>query len=403
VGPDRADVARMKQTSAWETILAVVACGIGIGGDILEAIDLASKSRALARSAQLVEAVEQGGVEAYLAMPKADKTALTIAMGEADLAHQRAGQLTATQRRLTEAATELSSELRNLKRAITETDAIDPLSPGAASRAADGAGALGPPPKEFSAFRTADGREYQLGKRLGGESAYARVYELADDPNHVVKFMTPRTAQRVQQCGTALEKADIPQLKNVEYRIGDDVAAVIQEKGVRGTDFKMFTFEDALDPSTFTREHQEATVKLYRNMADAGIVWEDGHVENLYFVKRNGEWVAGILDQDHLGLWENLPHELVRRIDDVEMCPALHQVHSVQQSVLHSAQYAPHKRFAPTPQFFMEKMLEHKGWIKYGDDGFVRRRIDLDLVRKHFEGFERHVVTDWDAFLGAGQ
>ena len=54
---------------------------------------------------------------------------------------------------------------------------------------------------------------------------------------------------------------------------------------------------------------QEAVARLYNKLGDRGLVWVDGHIENIYFEREGGTWVAKMLDQDFVDeykpFWKN--------------------------------------------------------------------------------------------------
>lgn len=169
-----------------------------------------------------------------------------------------------------------------------------------------------------------------------------------------------------------------------------------------------------------------ALVELYRKLADAGLVWKDGHVENVYFQRVGEGWVAGVLDADMIVKWDDaIENRFLRaQVDEVfrndaariksldrrdaedpldaldldapaEAFAAAEEARELSERV--------HRDVAGSPQEFMAKMLEYWKWIEYnpyrraraeaeGRVGeFIDGRIDLASARAAFADLDQWV------------
>jgi hypothetical protein len=106
---------------------------------------------------------------------------------------------------------------------------------------------------------------------------------------------------------------------------------------------------------------QEAVLELYAQLSQAGVVWEDGHLGNLFFKREGRKWVAGILDQD--GLWEayNTPQPIASIGDAV----------------------------------FLNEQILLTRWIRYDETQkkLCGSALNTDLVRAYFPKIERQLQT----------
>jgi len=158
-----------------------------------------------------------------------------------------------------------------------------------------------------------------------------------------------------------------------------------------------------------------ALVKLYKRLADADLIWKDGHVGNVYFQRianasGGEEWVAGILDPDMIIRWDEAAESTFLRREIAKPFSGVprYGVNSVRIDVdlAYAEEWAAdlHRQVASGPHEFMAKMLEHKGWIRYerhsaeeiaatGAPGaFQGGIIPMPIVREHFGDIEQWVT-----------
>ena len=179
-----------------------------------------------------------------------------------------------------------------------------------------------------------------------------------------------------------------------------------------------FTSKTAANPNLFTLEYQEAVVKLFRKLADNGLIWEDCKLENIFFIKTDNKIVAGIFDTDRVIRFENLQARWYKQRFIVEAPRA--GTFEEDQSGIDSLkgsdrpQDAPPrlqtgKIFFPDADFFMIKMFEHQRWIAYqarhNPPRFSRIKIEPWLVEKYFPRLREYVNYDFrnDRSLPADQ
>ncbi|MBI2490489.1 MAG: hypothetical protein HYV94_00035, partial [Candidatus Rokubacteria bacterium] len=164
-----------------------------------------------------------------------------------------------------------------------------------------------------------------------------------------------------------------------------------------------YTITEALDPKTewqiaksgrhyarpLDKGEQTAVLELYQNLANQGLVWADGHLDNIYFFRDAGGAVkAGILDTDrigHLGAGAGLkplPGDAVveQWARSYANLPRDYNIQSMKPDKGNFGRLTD-------SNYFMMKMLEHKGLIRFdpGTGAFQPGLVDdLDLVRKFF-------------------
>ncbi|GEM_PF-6275929 len=261
-------------------------------------------------------------------------------------------------------------------------------------------------PRPHSSWIPRPGAEpLQLGNIIG-EGRYATVYELitpAGTPRRVVKIYrqpldssTPaaETVRNVVK-GSELIGDEIPQLKILSAHPDAPNPYMIQEALDPET---MTLFSKRVTPEEFSPEFQEAVVKLYKKFAEKGLVWEDGHIENIYFFKEGAEMKAGVLDSDRIARWGEYEGIFGENLKGIMQYPE------------YGSEFAPHhieslrgsnkvdEDLFPDADFFMEKMFEYgKRWMRYNGDAFEPILIDPRLVAKHFPELPEHIRYDFRA------
>ena len=164
---------------------------------------------------------------------------------------------------------------------------------------------------------------------------------------------------------------------------------------------------------------QVAVAKLYKQLADAGLVWKDGYIDNVFFQKMSDgqggtTWIAGVLDPDMIVPWkESLESPFLRqKIHEVFAMGPGAGIGSIKRNddlFLESAQGLPAsadiiRRVTSGAHEFMAKMFEHKGWISFevpegaaltpGRPGqFEMRYLSPEVVKAHFGEIDQWITS----------
>lgn len=153
---------------------------------------------------------------------------------------------------------------------------------------------------------------------------------------------------------------------------------------------------------------QRAVVELFYNLVQKGLVWEDCHLGNMFFVKdTTGKWVAGIFDQDRIikfterngpmgtlfGIVETHPFTLgknprlrIRSLGRASKAKSLTEAYDI------VGRYGENGIFYPSPEFFMEKMFEYKDWLVFNpetgryEQSFLHPNIVMERFPRLYEG-----------------
>lgn len=276
-------------------------------------------------------------------------------------------------------------------------------------------------PKPKSVWESGPNSKLRLGTFIA-MGTFSAVYDLADEPDKwVVKIL--RDYRLLRQHGenpfrTIQEIADGQKLlidigvETLETQFFMDTQAVTrpyikQEKLNEKTKYR-FTSRTATDSSRFTLEHQEAVVKLFRKLADHGLIWEDCKIENIFFVAKDNKIVAGIFDTDRVIRFENIQSRWHKQRLAVEaprvgtLEDKLSNIDSLKGSDRPNDtphQFQAGKLFFPNAEFFMIKMFEHQRWIAYKTHHvppqFIRIKIEPWLVEDYFPGLREYVNYDF--------
>jgi len=235
-----------------------------------------------------------------------------------------------------------------------------------------------------------DGREFELREKLGGESAYASVYAL--DDKRVIKIINKKASEPLMLSGRS-----VPMGKVVDDMIhGEDLLteAKIMHKHITQAvpdGNPPYVIQERLAPNEYllgrnaklTSGQQEAVLELYDQLAEKGLIWADGHIENIYVKKLSGkdQWAAGILDGDFIARFGDVPSERL-----AEHFECLRQFHyAVVMGIKIKSMGIGHDWFPSSAREFMGKMLEHKRWIDFDDTGFKDYRLKIDDVKTKFD------------------
>ncbi|MBM3141328.1 MAG: hypothetical protein FJZ92_14250 [Chloroflexi bacterium] len=289
-------------------------------------------------------------------------------------------------------------------------------------------------------IRNADGttQEVKLGAYLGG-GLNGHVFAVDGDPQRVLKLFTDRgtdpaflqDAIKGQIDGARL-LANMPPGKRVPTtpignvqklkvgeqeivvlpmtRVAETPAAVEVGKGrtawqslPEGTQYRVdFDARNrevqlgatAVDPSTgyriLHREEQRAVLDLFQRFADEGLVWTDGHVANLYFVRTPNGLQAGILDTDRIGRLAApgayMDGWMTASLGGPVDAPTRRILSMFTRNAKGDLVAAQRGWQGRDPGFAMRKMLEDRGYLRYDVDakGFDRGAslIDPEFTRQ---------------------
>ena len=240
----------------------------------------------------------------------------------------------------------------------------------------------------------------------------------------------PRLIDRMMHGQRLLHEARIPHLpmKSMDdplARVGydEDLPFVVQKRiPDDGSTIICKVEQTALPEEGMAR----AAADLYRKIADAGLVWKDGHAENIYFQKVGDAWMAGVLDADMIIKWEDaIDNKFLRlqvdeafrndraRINSLDRrdgddplnaldLDAPPEAFAAVEATLDASDRI-HRDVAKSPQEFMAKMLEYWQWIRFhsfrrsefeasGRIGeFIGGRIDIAAARSAFPELDEWV------------
>ncbi|MCC7016749.1 MAG: hypothetical protein IT564_06055, partial [Rhodospirillales bacterium] len=250
-----------------------------------------------------------------------------------------------------------------------------------------------------------------------GKGAFAHVYRLRTPgrEKEVLKLYTRppgsgddplMVVADTMQGYELLRKANIPTL---DIKHASREGQYIVQEALDPKRDVTFKVSDLVDKKTMTpkkrlsRGQQEAIVGLHRKLIDNGLIWEDGHIENIFFRKTGwwDKWEAGILDTDRIAFVGAgpvndgvLPHRLGQMVAQLQTVPG------VSGGVLPGAHVRSLQAFnlkgfdIPDNRFFMEKMLEYRDrFIWYDRDAkrFKPLILDIDIAEKLYPDLRKHV------------
>jgi len=248
-------------------------------------------------------------------------------------------------------------------------------------------------------YRHPDGTVFDLEKGYG-QGTFSRTYAVKEDPTEAVKFRMNgepegmSAAEMVRDAKRASEDlaaAGIEQMRVRRIQADVDPPYLIADRlpgesagyqTFKREELKTFEARDkTIADGRWTMEHERAVVDLYDKLAEHGLVAEDLHIENLYFVRKDGKIVAGILDHDRIVRWDD---PVVQKWKDVfVLTPKENFIGSL-------STYGLGEHNIGSAREFMAKMFEHKGWIKFTrEGGFQTRNLDPEVVRQKFP------IDDW--------
>ena len=125
-------------------------------------------------------------------------------------------------------------------------------------------------------------------------------------------------------------------------------------------------------------------MRLQKTLLERKLVWLDGHRGNIFFRKINGQWEAGVLDQDFITRWGNWNQRRVaERMTSYEFAPGQFGMRSYNGHFDSSMLAHPELRSFKTQEELAMRLLEYDGWIAWqgGPGGsFVSRGVDIELM-----------------------
>ena len=111
--------------------------------------------------------------------------------------------------------------------------------------------------------------------------------------------------------------------------------------------------------------------------------------------------VAGVLDTDFIAAWDKMSPRLEGKVTLIENGPALNQVGIRSLAGFKRGPIGPGGHMYPSPEYFMEKMLERWGFIRYDSGSGVFNKgltypLSPDVVMQNgFPNIYRDVNTDF--------
>lgn len=452
---ERLDLARLEDKPLWQSATTLALSGIGIGADAWRAAaELSAAS--YARRAQALSNSKQRATDALRCLTAEDQAKTLRSIEFAQFLKAAGKPLSVEQEGAIELGAQLDAEARAsfrdaLQALRRETD--DPYY--AFGKPFFSVKTLpkmvrGPYVPDPALPNSGDLVTYttpakttvtlQLGRMLGA-GAFAQVYELKDSAGNVlpivIKYMKNGRHDAVDlvraiEYGSELLQSgpgpEIPQLRILYASHSADHPFLIQERltaemqnfspvyhreeeVIKGL-FQTYTDHvaklDGVSGGNFTREHQRAVVRLFRQLADKGLFWEDGHLENMFFVRKaDGTIEAGLLDQDRLIRVEDDPRNACSHAADLCLRSLRSSpdggflyVNSMEKCIYEQGP-GPGNVAAWSPQMLNAKALEFgqasRAWIIYDREAgkFVANLIDPDIVEEFFPDFRKWVDYDF--------
>ena len=183
---------------------------------------------------------------------------------------------------------------------------------------------------------------------------------------------------------------------------------MVSEFGIKVTDLRASGL-NALKGKKMPEDAAVALCELYRDIARKGLIWWDGAVRNICFVKEGKRTVAKVLDQDFFWEW-NKPFTEGIMAKDAHVLTALYtyppmygklKIRSMAHQKLPETAAAlldKGKHIYPDPEFFMMKMLEAHGYIHFDPQTrqFMSGVLDIKHVKKVFKNIDDPGFVDPD-------
>ena len=427
---ERVSRAEVERPSMWGNLAAGMATVVGLkfdAGDALNVVRANIKQRTPALAAKVASSNDP--VDAFRRLTPEDQVDLLVASAQAAKKKAAGQSLTPVESQLSDFAS------------VFESDAVTRLTPFRPDKTPGGH--VVPPPVPGSGLvralegaaeivRRADpttlpkgfringpnGRTFELGECISKKTAFFAVYEVFEviDGKPTLLDMVIKIAKkegdeavavinRTVRGAETLHKADIrhARIEPSDVHLDGEYPFFLQKR-LHTDRIQMFDDRNVKD---WTKAHQVAILELYQELGRKNILWYDGHFKNVYFeTDASGKLKAGILDSDFLhGFSESAGDKfLANRLTMIEWFPHLQGIQSMNGArkppfdrAADSFEVGNTKRLYPNAMLFMEKMLEHRGWIKFDLDTNTWKStnlMDIDLVDDYFKGFRDRVGVD---------
>ncbi len=143
-----------------------------------------------------------------------------------------------------------------------------------------------------------------------------------------------------------------------------------------------FELSDMANPAgfwanKFGKDKQRAVAELFNKLGDAKIVLLDAHGANIYLEKTGAGWVAKIVDQDFIAEFD--------KVNEGVYSSFLEMLQNSRGKMAWST-LTPHPEdpLYSTPRSFMQKIMEHQGWLKFDTEQnrYIPWVLDPQEVKK---------------------
>jgi len=184
----------------------------------------------------------------------------------------------------------------------------------------------------------------------------------------------PEVIDRVMHGQKLIREANIPNLGMMELDTplglagrNHDPPFIVQNILPDDGSVSLFNPDGLSSPSP---AQQRAIAVLYKKLADAGLIWQDGHITNIFFRKTGNadELVAGIFDPDMIARYlEDIANERFRQIIHEAMTMGYHKRIGSNEVLFDLVNQTPTpdvaRRFTTSVNEYMAKMLERHTFV----------------------------------------
>jgi hypothetical protein len=459
LGTDRLRWAEARAIPEWQVAVEAAFVVVGGRLEFRALIEQVRLSRELARMPRILNLL-RGSELSLARLDAADQAKYLAILGDALMTARRGDNLSPIQRAVVDSYHHIEQSVKDslFDRVRRGTDG-PPVWHAARGRNRRVVAAISkddpraPYLGQVQRFRAVDvfGRTvtYHVGELIGsGQGAF--VYECLNVPGVVIKFRNPQlpvspdawlneairvdgllTQEGIRHLTVVAVSRDAQLPFYVQQRLPEDAATFGLQQGIVGYEVRragtivpptataaelraleqegvvrlQHGYSLAGGNGTLDRQMQRALLRLYKRIGRANLIAEDLHLDNVYFVRKGLTWEAGVLDLESVGRWnEDLgDYRLTAQVLAIE-----HARGQRMRDVLPSMagrDYAPDiqiliqrgaTRVYPDADFFMEKMLEYKWYIRYlpAEQRWVGSILDLDVVEEFYPNFRSHVTPN---------
>lgn len=449
IGTQRLDLAEAQRVPSWPIMMNLALAGVGLSTDAIQAMGLVTKFEAARTAGRLVSKLSKGGFKAFKELPPAEQGAFLNYVSGAELAETvKAGDLSLLEKDALKTWRQMAEETAQIR---GKTPGIPELElPGNNATGTRAFAVFGEPnptaaviPRPGEVWVDIKGIPHTIGKRIGAESAFAQVYRL-EGTKKVIKFFRGHEIKEVSQAERAalkakfleknpywpanrampditntnegrqiladmrqasrlLDQEKIPQLTIREFVAEADTPYVIQDLLEEGPNSLFGTSAAVFDMGKrYKPEFQHAFLRMAQKMVKSKLVWDDGHAGNIYFFRASTEapWECGILDQDFIVPFGETKGRVGSRLQQIEdIGHNAYGMRSIRGINLHDGPTRPAYIY-PSSEFWMETVLDAKGWLEYEGTAttgrFTDGKLDLEIVKKYFPNIEKRAFVTTD-------